>query len=91
MLDGRPPRYVTSFVFHSLDLACRVGGPEILIGEKDGLAIRRCACMGATPCRSILTPLSATQWRKASPGEWATSPETASPASRKHDEANGLG
>ena len=64
MLDGRPPRYVTSFVFHSLDLACRVGGPEILIGEKDGLAIRRCACMGATPCRSILTPLSATQWRK---------------------------
>jgi hypothetical protein len=40
MLDGRPPRDVTGFVSYGLDLACRVGGPEVLIGEKDSYTIR---------------------------------------------------
>ena len=47
VLDGRPPRDVTGFVFYGLDLACRVGGPEVLIGEKDSYAIRRMRVHGS--------------------------------------------
>jgi hypothetical protein len=35
-------------------------------------------------------PIERDAVEKASSGAWATSPETDSPASRKHDEANGL-
>jgi hypothetical protein len=41
MLDGCSPSDVTSFVFYRLDLASRVFGAKILVGEKDGYAIRR--------------------------------------------------
>ena len=47
MLDGRPPRDVTGFVSYGLDLACRVGGPEVLIGEKDSYTIRRMRVHGS--------------------------------------------
>ena len=47
MLDGRSPRDVTSFVLYGLDLARGVGGPEILIGEKDSDAIRRMRVHGS--------------------------------------------
>ena len=47
MLDGRPPGDVTGFVFYRRDLACRVFGPKVLIGEKDGYTIRRMRVHGS--------------------------------------------
>ena len=57
----------------------------------DHRAVRSALRALGLPARPSLTgPVDCDTVEKASSGAWATSPETASPASRKHDAATGL-